>query len=176
MLRGSAKQILLILYLIHSFLRLNLIFSWQVVDTVLAKIYAKAEKTKELYALIQEPHAIVLTEMESVLKQTGQYNALCMLYKQTGDDENLLQVWSRYVVVPSALLSSHILIRLVEGEWTDDDIENPIEDMLNLLTTSKSRALIQKWGLWLTRRDPERGIRVNNPTCIPKRYLTSRSF
>lgn len=69
----------------------------QVVDTVLAKIYAQAEKTKELYALIQQPHEIVLSEIEPVLKQTGQYNALCMLYKQTGDDENLLQVWAKYV-------------------------------------------------------------------------------
>lgn len=74
-------------------------FRYQVVDTVLAKIYAKAEKTQELYALIREPHAIVLSEIEPVLKETGQYNALCMLYKQTGDDENLLQVWSKYVLV-----------------------------------------------------------------------------
>ncbi|KAJ7109430.1 hypothetical protein C8R44DRAFT_802494 [Mycena epipterygia] len=127
--------------------------SYPVVDTVLAKIYAQAEKTKELYTLIQEPHAIVLSELEPVLKQTGQYNALCMLYKQTGEDENLLQVWAK----------------LVEGEWTDDDIRDPIEDMLSLLTNSKNRALTQKWGLWLTRRDPERGIRLLMPRETGKR-------
>ncbi|KAJ7449862.1 hypothetical protein FB451DRAFT_1530211, partial [Mycena latifolia] len=124
-----------------------------VVDTVLAKIYAQAEKTKELYTLIQEPHTIVLSEIEPVLKQTGQYNALCMLYKQTGDDENLLQVWAK----------------LVDGEWTDDDIPNPTDDILSLLTNSKNRTLIQKWGLWLTRRDPERGIKLLMPRETGKR-------
>ncbi|KAJ7285781.1 hypothetical protein C8J57DRAFT_1285778 [Mycena rebaudengoi] len=121
--------------------------SYPVVDTVLAKIYAKAEKTNELYTLIQEPNDIVLSEIEPVLKQSGQYNALCMLYRQVGDDENLLQVWSK----------------LVEGEWTDDDIKNPTEDMMLLLTNSKNRALVQRWGLWFTRRDPERGIRLLTP-------------
>ncbi|KAJ7343434.1 hypothetical protein DFH08DRAFT_937969 [Mycena albidolilacea] len=127
--------------------------SYSVVDTVLAKIYAQAEKTKELYALIQQPHEIVLSEIEPVLKQTGQYNALCMLYKQTGDDENLLQVWAK----------------LVEGEWMDEDVKDPVEDMLNLLSGSKNRILTQKWGLWLTRRDPERGIRLLMPRETGKR-------
>ncbi|KAJ7172426.1 hypothetical protein C8R46DRAFT_1085911 [Mycena filopes] len=127
--------------------------SYPVVDTVLAKIYARAEKTKELYVLIQEPNFIVLSEIEAVLKETGQYNALCMLYKQTGDDENLLQVWAK----------------LVEGEWTDDDIRDPIEEILNLLNNSKNRALIQKWGLWLTRRDPDRGIKLLMPRESGKR-------
>ncbi|KAJ7774542.1 hypothetical protein DFH07DRAFT_952255 [Mycena maculata] len=127
--------------------------SYPVVDTVLAKIYAQAEKTKELYTLIQEAHSIVLSEIEPALKQTGQYNALCLLYKQTGDDESLLQVWAK----------------LVEGEWTDDEIPNPTEDMLSLLTNSKNRTLTQKWGLWLTRRDPERGIRLLMPRETGKR-------
>ncbi|KAF7363500.1 hypothetical protein MSAN_01006200 [Mycena sanguinolenta] len=127
--------------------------SYAVVDTVLAKIYARAEKTKELYSLLQEPHEVVLSEIEPVLRQTGQYNALCMLYKQTGDDENLLQVWAK----------------LVEGEWTDDDIKDPIEDMLHLLSNSKNRVLTQKWGLWLTRRDPERGLRLLMPRETGKR-------
>lgn len=43
----------------------------------------------------------------------------------------------------------------------DEDVKDPVEDMLNLLSSSKNRILTQKWGLWLTRRDPERGIRVN---------------
>ncbi|KAJ7774892.1 hypothetical protein B0H16DRAFT_1508739 [Mycena metata] len=127
--------------------------SYPIVDTVLAKIYAQAEKTKELYVLIQEPHSIVLSELEPVLKKTGQYNALCMLYRQAGDDENLLQVWAK----------------LVEGEWTDDDIRDPIEEIMNLLNSSKNRALIQKWGLWLTRRDPERGIKLLMPRESGKR-------
>ncbi|KAJ7111566.1 hypothetical protein C8R43DRAFT_1139107 [Mycena crocata] len=127
--------------------------SYPVVDTVLAKIYAQSEKTKELYTLFQEPHEVVLSEIEPVLKQSGQYNALCMLYKQTGDDEHLLQVWAK----------------LIEGEWTDDDIQDPTEHMVSLLTNSKNRPLTQKWGLWLTRQDPEHGIKLLMPRETGKR-------
>ncbi|KAJ7632673.1 hypothetical protein FB45DRAFT_913126 [Roridomyces roridus] len=128
--------------------------SYPVVDTVLAKIYAQAETTKELYSLIQEtPHFIVLAEIAPVLKQTGQYNALCMLYKQAGDDEKLLELWAR----------------LIEGEWTDDDIPDPTQDMLSLLINSRNRTLTQKWGLWLTRRDPERGMKLLMPRETGKR-------
>ncbi|KAK7020572.1 hypothetical protein R3P38DRAFT_2970278 [Favolaschia claudopus] len=127
--------------------------SYPVVDTVLAKIYAQSEKTRDLYALLQEPHEIVLSEIEPVLKQTGQYNALCMLYKQMGDDEKLLGIWAK----------------LVDGEWTDDDIKDPIGNIFNLLSTSKNRALVQTWALWLTRRDPDRGIRLLMPRETGKR-------
>ncbi|KAF7304926.1 hypothetical protein MKEN_01206900 [Mycena kentingensis (nom. inval.)] len=115
-----------------------------VVDTVLVKLYAKEEKTKELYALIEEPHAIVLSEVEEVLKTNGQYHALCMLYQQAGDEENMLQIWAK----------------IADGEWLDDDIQHPTENMFTLLSNSRNRSLIQKWALWLTRRDPERGIKL----------------
>jgi hypothetical protein len=71
----------------------------QTVDTVLAKLFARSEKTTDLYALLQEPNDIVLSEVEPVLKETGQYNALCMLYKQRGDDIKLLELWSKFVIL-----------------------------------------------------------------------------
>jgi len=71
----------------------------QTVDTVLAKLFARSEKTTDLYALLQEPNDIVLSEVVPVLKETGQYNALCMLYKQRGDDIKLLELWSKFVIL-----------------------------------------------------------------------------
>jgi vacuolar protein sorting-associated protein 3 len=69
-----------------------------VVETVLAKLFAQAEKTKDLYDLLQEPHSQVsLSEVEEVLKRTGQYNALCMLYKDRGDSTKLLDIWAKSV-------------------------------------------------------------------------------
>jgi hypothetical protein len=69
-----------------------------VVDTVLVKLFAKSEKTKDLYALLHEAHHVVLSEVESVLVETGQYNALSVLYQQSGEDEKLLDVWAKYGV------------------------------------------------------------------------------
>lgn len=71
----------------HSRLRLRGEFAdgMQVVDTVLAKLYAINEKTSALYDLISSPvSAIIISELEEVLQRTGQYCALCMLYKQHG--------------------------------------------------------------------------------------------
>lgn len=53
--------------------------------------------------------------------------------------------------------------RLVEGEWTDEDITDPLSDMIALLTERKDRQLIQQWGIWLTKVDPEQGLKVSPP-------------
>lgn len=68
-----------------------------VVDSVLVKLFARSEKTQDLYALIHEPHQVVLSEVDHVLIKHGQYNALCILFKQAGEDEKLLEAWSKCV-------------------------------------------------------------------------------
>ncbi|KAF8958169.1 hypothetical protein BDZ97DRAFT_1842909 [Flammula alnicola] len=95
------------------------------IDTVLVKLYAEFEKTNDLYALLETPNDVSLPEIEPVLQETGQYNALCMLYKQRGDDLKLLDVWAK----------------LIEGQWTDSDIKDPLSQMINLLTEKRDRAL-----------------------------------
>jgi hypothetical protein len=65
------------------------------VDTVLAKIYAKNQKTKELHALIGEPNDIPVAEVEPVLLETAQYTALCRLYEREGNFDKLLEAWAR---------------------------------------------------------------------------------
>ncbi|KAG6861142.1 hypothetical protein C0995_003410 [Termitomyces sp. Mi166 len=125
----------------------------QVVDTVLVKLFAELEKTQELYNILLEPHDIVVSEVEPVLKRNGQYNALCMLYRESGDDGKLLDVWSK----------------LVDGEWTDDHIPDPLSNMIGLLNEKRDRTLTQHWGLWLTKRDPERGLQLLMPKDTGKR-------
>ncbi|KAJ7598879.1 hypothetical protein C8J56DRAFT_1157947 [Mycena floridula] len=114
------------------------------VDTVLAKLFAQFEKTKDLYTLIQESNDIVLSELEPVLKKTGQYYALSLLYKQHGEDSKLLEIWSK----------------IIDGEWTDEDIKDPITNMVSLLTEKKDRALTQTWAIWLTNRAPETALKL----------------
>lgn len=118
----------------------------QVVDTVLAKLYAEFEKTHDLYSLLAEPNEVVVAELEPVLEKTGQFNALCMLYRQRGEDLKLLDVWAK----------------LVEGQWHDEDIKDPLSEIITLVTTKRDRTLTQKWGLWLTKIDPSRGLKVSS--------------
>ncbi|KAF9479756.1 hypothetical protein BDN70DRAFT_906111 [Pholiota conissans] len=123
------------------------------IDTVLAKLYAQFEKTQELYALLQTPHDISLPEVEPVFKSTGQYNALCLLYKQIGDDLKLLDIWAK----------------LIEGKYSDEDIKDPLSQMIDLLNEKKDRALTQRWGLWLTKLDPDKGLKLLMPKDAGKR-------
>ncbi|KAI9438733.1 hypothetical protein H4582DRAFT_2057353 [Lactarius indigo] len=115
-----------------------------IIDTVLAKLFARGEKTTDLYALLDESDLVVLPEVEPVFRATGQYSALCKMYSKRGDDAALLEVWSK----------------LVEGEWTDPEISDPLSDMFALLTVRRDRALTQQWGVWLAGKDTERALKL----------------
>ncbi|KAK7047338.1 hypothetical protein VNI00_006569 [Paramarasmius palmivorus] len=121
--------------------------TYAVVDTVLVKLFAQFEKTADLYTLLNEANDIVVSEVEQVLQKNGQYNALCMLYKQRGEDDKLLDAWSK----------------VADGEWLDEDIKDPLSNIISLVTDKRDRTLSQKWGLWLTKRDPERGLKLLMP-------------
>lgn len=62
---------------------------------MLAKLFARGEKTTDLYALLGESDVIILPEVEPVFRATGQYSALCKMYSKRGQDAELLEVWSR---------------------------------------------------------------------------------
>lgn len=64
-------------------------------DTVLAKIYSKSGKTRELHALIKEPNDIILDDVETTFVGSEQYSALCRLYEKQGQTERLLDAWAR---------------------------------------------------------------------------------
>jgi len=115
------------------------------VDTVLVKLYAQFEKTKELLNLLQEPNDVSLSEVEPVLQATRQYNALCLLYKQLGEDLKLLESWAK----------------LIDGQWSDDNIKDPKKQMIVLLSEKRDKALTQRWAIWLIKRDPESVLKVN---------------
>lgn len=54
--------------------------------------------------------------------------------------------------------------RLVEGEWTDPGVPDPLSDMFELLTARRNRALTQQWGVWLAGKDAERALKVGHIT------------
>ena len=42
----------------------------------------------------------------------------------------------------------------------DEDIVEPLSLMFAFLTEKRDRKLTQQWGIWLTKRDPERALKV----------------
>jgi len=50
--------------------------------------------------------------------------------------------------------------RLIDGEWTDETINDPLSEMVNLLVEKRDRTLSQQWGIWLVKRNQERGLKV----------------
>ena len=54
--------------------------------------------------------------------------------------------------------------RLSEGVWTDEDIRDPVERMIELLNKISDRARVHRWALWLMRRDAELGLKVRIPS------------
>ena len=70
----------------------------QVVDTVYAKVLAINGKTQELAALIQDERSeIVATEIEPVLVEHSQFDALTTLYQRHGDARKLLELYAKCV-------------------------------------------------------------------------------
>ena len=137
---------------------------------MLAKLFARGEKTTDLDALLAESEHIILPEVEPVLRATGLYSALCKVYSKRGHDAELLEVWSKYAgstllaclhaCTPSASHDSDR--RLVQGEWVDPGIPDPLSDMFALLTARRNRALTQQWGVWLAGKDAERALKVRH--------------
>jgi hypothetical protein len=66
-------------------------------EEVLAKIFPQAEKMSTLHTLCTFSNIIHLTEPEPVLKRTSQYSALCLPYKERGEDAKLLNAWPKSV-------------------------------------------------------------------------------
>ena len=134
----------------------------QIIDTVLVKLMAESEDTQELYSLLESSEDIVVEEVEETLIRTGQYNALLKLYQKRNDVGKLLDIMSKYdiCVTDCESIADVITARLVDGEWTDDDIEDPLGRMMVLLNETRDRALVQQWGLWLVKRDTALGLKV----------------
>ncbi|KAI0337403.1 hypothetical protein BDW22DRAFT_1409963 [Trametopsis cervina] len=118
----------------------------EVVDTVLAKLYTMGGETTDLLALIGGPNDVVVEEVETLLSEANRYDALCRLYRNRGrvEEEKLLNVWSR----------------LVTGEIMDEDVHDPLESIFTFLAEKKDKALIQEWGVWLLKWEPERALKL----------------
>ena len=67
-----------------------------------------------------------------------------------------------HTILNAALFSllTHRLISLVDKRWTSERTPDPLGRLLSVLDGTRDRALLQRWGLWLVRRDAQRGLHV----------------
>ncbi|KAI1785956.1 hypothetical protein LXA43DRAFT_1035560 [Ganoderma leucocontextum] len=124
-----------------------------VVDTVLAKLHVSAGKLPDLNGLIDQPNSILLSEIEPVLVKSRHIGVLTKLYQQHSDDIKLLDAWAK----------------LVDGQWTDPDVQDPLSRIFDLLSEKKDRTLIQKWVGWLVKKDSERALKLLLSSIASKR-------
>ena len=106
----------------------------QTVNTVLAKLFARGEKTTDFDALLEESEIVIIPEVEPVFRATGLYSALCKVYSKRGHDAELLEVWSMYAHFPQVLTPwrrprSRTIFKLSVGE--------PLERPRNCSTSSR---------------------------------------
>lgn len=130
------------------------------VDTVLAKLYILEGRREDLHTLLESKNYVALGEVEGLLREGGFFHALCLIYKSQNDDAQLLDIWSKCVVLYSIPGAELTVSRLVEGTYQDDTVPDPLSQMITLLKQKRDRLLVQKWGVWLTQRDTERGLEV----------------
>jgi hypothetical protein len=95
----------------------------------------------------------VYTARSAIFIQNMVMTRRCLKYGQSA--------WAPFYMHACIPAASHDLNRrLVEGEWTDPGIPDPLSDMFALLTARRNRALIQQWGVWLAGKDAERALKV----------------
>ena len=63
---------------------------------------------------------------------------------------------------------------MADGVWTDEDIKNPLNNIVELLQKTSNRTLVRRWGLWLTTRNVDLGLKVRRylHKIIPENSLT----
>ncbi|KAG2356092.1 hypothetical protein BDR07DRAFT_1301381 [Suillus spraguei] len=116
----------------------------EVTDTALAILFARSGDTTSLISHLESVNSTSLSAVEPVLLETGEVGALCALLRARGDEGRVMEIWKG----------------LVEGRYSDSSVSNPLSNMFALLESKqgRDRAMLRKWGVWLTARDSERGL------------------
>lgn len=116
----------------------------EVTDTALAILFARSGDTTSLISHLESTNSVSLSAVEPVLLEAGEVGALCALLRARGDEGRVMEIWKG----------------LVEGRYSDSSVSDPLSNMFALLESKqgKDRAMLRKWGVWLTARDSERGL------------------
>ncbi|KAG8903936.1 hypothetical protein FRC01_008933 [Tulasnella sp. 417] len=116
----------------------------KMVDTTLLKLYIEENQTPQMMALVNMSENVVVTEVEALLIEHHKFTVLSKLYEKKGDESKLLEIWTK----------------VVDGEWKDPALANPLPRIKDLLMETKDRVLVQRYGIWLIRHDPEASLKL----------------
>ncbi|KAG8960758.1 hypothetical protein FRC00_014207 [Tulasnella sp. 408] len=116
----------------------------KIVDTTLLKLHIEENQTPQMMALVNMSENIVVTEVEALLVEHHKFTVLSKLYEKKGDQTKLLEIWSK----------------VVDGEWKDPALANPLPRIKDMLLETKDRVLVQRYGIWLIKHDPEASLKL----------------
>ncbi|KAG8884781.1 hypothetical protein FRB97_003302 [Tulasnella sp. 331] len=117
-----------------------------IIDTVLVKIFAEEGRLAEVQSFIQQSDSSMLAEVEPLLARKELFSPLSMLIEREGDEAKILELWTK----------------LIDGKWSQDtDLPpNLMDRMIARLTDCKDHVLVQRYGIWLVKRNPQAGFNL----------------
>ena len=125
---------------------------FECVDYVLLRLVLEGDKEdvrQKLYELI-DGGVECFSEAEKLLEEKKRYYVLSRLYQSRGVAERVLETWSK----------------IIDGTWPDEEFRNGEERMRDyLIKKCRDADLVFRFGVWLTKRNPEAGVQVR--TVVP---------
>lgn len=103
------------------------------------------EELQELRSLLDESPFIALDDVRQPLVENGHISSLARMYEKKNDQHALIELY----------------VKVADGVWKDDSISDPVGKAKKLLQGSKDRGMVQKYALWLLKRDRLGGLKVS---------------
>lgn len=116
------------------------------VDTTLARLLAEKKQATELLELINGPNDCVLPSLEPALLEAGLYQLLASILLKRGEVSRTLDIWTK----------------IVEGVYDDSSFTDGLQQIFDLLWTTKDKAVVEKYGIWLLQRERALGLKVRS--------------
>jgi len=120
------------------------IFEW--VDLVLLQLVLELDKEigrQRLYDLV-DSGVDCFNEARRLLVEKRRYYVLSRMFQQRGMVREVLETWTK----------------MIDGTWPDEEFKMGEERMRDYLIKLKDADLVFKYGMWLTKVNPEAGVQV----------------
>jgi vacuolar protein sorting-associated protein 3 len=104
------------------------------------------EELQELRSLLDESPFIALDDIREPLVENGHIASLARIYEKKNDQPALIDLY----------------VKVADGVWKDESISDPVGKVKKLLQGSKDRGMVQKYALWLLKRDRSSGLKVSD--------------
>ena len=120
------------------------IFQW--VDLVLLQLVLELDREtgrQRLYDLV-DSGVDCFDDAKRLLVEKERYYVLSRMFQQRGMVREVLETWTK----------------MIDGTWLDEEFKGGEERMRDYLIKLRDADLVFKYGMWLTKRNPEAGVQV----------------